>query len=98
MDVSKIEIFRYICLLKLGIDKKGKFMKTVRLTSAQALFRYLIAQKILINGKKEPLFPGAFGIYGHGNVACIGQTMEEFQDELPGYRGRSRRTFIPRHF
>ena len=62
-------------------------MQTVRLSCAQALFRYLIAQKIIINGKKEPLFPGAFGIYGHGNVACIGQVMEEFQEELPGYRG-----------
>ena len=62
-------------------------MKTVRLSCAQALFRYLIAQKIIIDGKKEPLFPGAFGIYGHGNVACIGQVMEEFQDELPAYRG-----------
>jgi 3D-(3,5/4)-trihydroxycyclohexane-1,2-dione acylhydrolase (decyclizing) len=62
-------------------------MKTVRLSCAQALFKYLIAQKTMINGKKEPLFPGAFGIYGHGNVACIGQAMEEFQEELPGYRG-----------
>ena len=62
-------------------------MKIIHLTCAQALFRYLIAQKTLINGRKEPLFPGAFGIYGHGNVACIGQAMEEFQDELPGYRG-----------
>ena len=62
-------------------------MKTVRLSCAQALFKYLIAQKIMLDGKKEPLFPGAFGIYGHGNVACIGQAMEEFQDELPGYRG-----------
>ena len=34
-----------------------------------------------------PLFAGAFSIYGHGNVACIGQAMEEFQDQLPGYRG-----------
>ena len=41
----------------------------------------------MIDGKKMPLFAGAFGIYGHGNVACIGQAMEEFQDELPGYRG-----------
>ena len=62
-------------------------MKTVRLSCAQALFKYLIAQKTIINGKKEPLFPGAFGIYGHGNVACIGQAMEEFQEKLPGYRG-----------
>ena len=62
-------------------------MKTLRLSCSHALFKYLIAQKTIINGKKAPLFPGAFGIYGHGNVACIGQAMEEFQNELPGYRG-----------
>ena len=37
--------------------------------------------------EKSPLFPGAFAIYGHGNVACLGQAMEEFQSDLPGYRG-----------
>ncbi|MDC2979805.1 3D-(3,5/4)-trihydroxycyclohexane-1,2-dione acylhydrolase (decyclizing), partial [Pelagibacteraceae bacterium] len=58
-----------------------------RLSCSHALIKYLIAQKIVIDGKKLPLFPGAFGIYGHGNVACIGQAMEEFQDQLPGYRG-----------
>ena len=62
-------------------------MNTLRLSCSHALIKYLIAQKILIDGKKMPLFAGAFGIYGHGNVACIGQAMEEFQDELPGYRG-----------
>jgi len=62
-------------------------MKTLKLTCAHALFKYLIAQKITIDEKKVPLFPGAFGIYGHGNVACIGQAMEEFQSDLPGYRG-----------
>ena len=62
-------------------------MKTIRLSTAHALFKYIIAQKIIIDGKKVSLFPGAFGIYGHGNVACLGQAMEEFQDELPGYRG-----------
>jgi len=62
-------------------------MKTIKSSCSHALFKYLIAQKTIINGKKVPLFPGAFGIYGHGNVACIGQAMEEFQDELPGYRG-----------
>ena len=62
-------------------------MKTIRLSCAHALFKYLIAQKIIIEGRKAPLFPGAFGIYGHGNVACIGQAMEEFQEKLPGYRG-----------
>ena len=62
-------------------------MKTVRLSCAHALFKFLIAQKTIINGKKVPLFPGAFAIYGHGNVACLGQAMEEFQSDLPGYRG-----------
>lgn len=62
-------------------------METIRLSCAHALIKYLVAQKIIIDGKKMPLFAGAFGIYGHGNVACIGQAMEEFQDQLPGYRG-----------
>ena len=62
-------------------------MKTFRLSCAHALFKFLIAQKTIIDGKKVPLFPGAFAIYGHGNVACLGQAMEEFQSDLPGYRG-----------
>ena len=62
-------------------------METIRLSCSHALIKYLVAQKIIIDGKKMPLFAGAFGIYGHGNVACIGQAMEEFQDQLPGYRG-----------
>jgi 3D-(3,5/4)-trihydroxycyclohexane-1,2-dione acylhydrolase (decyclizing) len=62
-------------------------MKTIRLSCAHALFKFLIAQKTIIDGKKVPLFPGAFAIYGHGNVACLGQAMEEFQSDLPGYRG-----------
>ena len=62
-------------------------MKTIRLSCSHALFKYLVSQKTIIDGKKAPLFPGAFGIYGHGNVACLGQAMEEFQNDLPGYRG-----------
>ena len=62
-------------------------MKKITLTCAHAIEKYLIAQKILINGKKEPLFPGVFGIFGHGNVACLGQALEENQNELPTYRG-----------
>ena len=52
-------------------------MKKIKLTCAHALVKHLIAQKIYIDGKVEPLFPGAFGIFGHGNVACIGQALEE---------------------
>ena len=60
-------------------------MKKTTLTCAHAIVKYLIAQKILINGKKEPLFPGVFGIFGHGNVACLGQALEESKKELPTY-------------
>ena len=52
-------------------------MKKIKLTCAHAVIKHLISQKILINGKKEPLFAGAFGIFGHGNVACIGQALED---------------------
>ena len=62
-------------------------MKSIKLSCSHALIKYLVSQKIIIENKKMPLFPGAFGIYGHGNVACIGQAMEEFQEQLPGYRG-----------
>ena len=62
-------------------------MKSIKLSCSHALIKYLVSQKIIIENKKMPLFPGAFGIYGHGNVACIGQAMEEFQKQLPGYRG-----------
>ena len=62
-------------------------MKKIKLTCAHALVKHLIAQKIYIDGKVEPLFPGAFGIFGHGNVACIGQALEENKDKLPTYRG-----------
>ena len=62
-------------------------MKKIKLTCAHAIVKYLIAQKILIDGKKQPLFAGAFGIFGHGNVACLGQALEENKDKLPTYRG-----------
>ncbi len=62
-------------------------MKKIKLTCSHAIIKYLISQKILIDGKKEPLFPGAFGIFGHGNVACLGQALQENQDKLPTYRG-----------
>ena len=62
-------------------------MNKIKLTCAHAIVRYLISQKILINGKKEQLFAGAFGIFGHGNVACLGQALQENQKELPTWRG-----------
>ena len=62
-------------------------MKNIQLTCAYALVKFLTKQKILIDGKKESLFPGVFGIFGHGNVACLGQALQEYQNELPTFRG-----------
>ena len=62
-------------------------MKKIKLTCAHAVVKHLISQKILINDKKKPLFAGVFGIFGHGNVACLGQALQENQKELPTWRG-----------
>jgi 3D-(3,5/4)-trihydroxycyclohexane-1,2-dione acylhydrolase (decyclizing) len=64
-------------------------MKTVRLTMAQALVRYLIAQKTVIDRKEVPLFAGVFAIFGHGNVTCLGEALEPVQDVLPTWRGQN---------
>ncbi len=64
--------------------------KTVRLTTSQAIVRYLIAQKsVLMDGSVAPLFGGVYGIFGHGNVTSLGHALERAKDELPTYRGQS---------
>lgn len=64
-------------------------MKTVRLTMAQALVRYLIAQRTTIDASDAPLFAGVFAIFGHGNVTCLGEALEPVQDRLPTWRGQN---------
>jgi len=43
-------------------------MEKIRLTTAEAIVRYLIAQRTVIDGAEHPLFPGMYAIFGHGNV------------------------------
>jgi len=60
--------------------------KTIRLTTAQAIIRFLKAQWIERDGKRHPFFAGMLGIFGHGNVAGLGQALEqdgEFTHYLP---------------
>ena len=64
-------------------------METVRLTVAEALVKYLAAQKIQTQESIEPLFGCAFAIFGHGNVTCLGEALYEHKDELPLYRGQN---------
>lgn len=63
--------------------------KTVRLTMAQALVRYLCQQHTEIDGARVPLFAGVFGIFGHGNVTCLSEALEAVQDRLPTWRGQN---------
>ena len=58
-------------------------MGTQRLTVAQAIVAHLIAQTTeLGDGSTASLFPGVYGIFGHGNVTCLGHALEERKDEL----------------
>ena len=62
--------------------------KTVRLTTAQAVVKFLAAQYSVADGQRARLIPAALGIFGHGNVAGLGQALDELSDELPFIQGR----------
>src|SRR3954471_2800315 len=62
---------------------------TLRLTMAQALVRYLAAQRTECEGRIEPLFAGVWAIFGHGNVAAIGEALSGARDRLPTYRAHN---------
>ena len=62
---------------------------TIRLTMAQALVRHLANQFIEIDGVRQRLCGGGFGIFGHGNVICLGEALHEFRQELPLWRGQN---------
>tara|TARA_B110000003_G_scaffold85270_1_gene87296 strand:+ start:44 stop:1915 length:1872 start_codon:yes stop_codon:yes gene_type:complete len=62
---------------------------TVNLTVAQAIIKYLSSQYIEIDGEKLRLCGGGFGIFGHGNVTCLGEALFENKEKLPLYRGQN---------
>jgi 3D-(3,5/4)-trihydroxycyclohexane-1,2-dione acylhydrolase (decyclizing) len=64
-------------------------MDTVRLTTAQAIVRFLVAQRTVVDGQEVPVFPGVFAIFGHGNVLGLGNALHEARDLLPTYRGQN---------
>jgi 3D-(3,5/4)-trihydroxycyclohexane-1,2-dione acylhydrolase (decyclizing) len=63
--------------------------KLIRLTMAQALVRYLAAQRSEIDGESVPLFAGTFAIFGHGNVAGLGEALAAAENVLPTYRAHN---------
>ena len=63
---------------------------TVRLTMAQALVRFLAAQHVERDGVEQRFFAGVWGIFGHGNVAGIGQALHQHgADGLPHVLARN---------
>jgi 3D-(3,5/4)-trihydroxycyclohexane-1,2-dione acylhydrolase (decyclizing) len=64
-------------------------MKTVRLTMAQALVKFLDNQYIEFDGKELKFVKGIFTIFGHGNVLGLGQALEQDAGELVVHQGRN---------
>lgn len=63
--------------------------RTVRLTMAQALTRYLAAQMTEVDGQRLPIFAGVWAIFGHGNVAGLGEALWHERERLPTFRAHN---------
>ena len=61
-----------------------------RITASQALVRFLAAQHVERDGVEQRFFEGCFGMFGHGNVAGIGQALYRYPDLLTYYQGTQR--------
>ncbi|MDD9265135.1 3D-(3,5/4)-trihydroxycyclohexane-1,2-dione acylhydrolase (decyclizing) [Bacillus toyonensis] len=64
-------------------------MQTVRMTTAQALVKFLNQQYVEFDGKQQKFIKGVFTIFGHGNVVGLGQALEKDAGELEVYQGRN---------
>ncbi|HDR7355372.1 TPA: 3D-(3,5/4)-trihydroxycyclohexane-1,2-dione acylhydrolase (decyclizing) [Bacillus wiedmannii] len=64
-------------------------MQTVKMTTAQALVKFLNQQYVEFDGKQQKFIKGIFTIFGHGNVVGLGQALEEDAGELEVYQGRN---------
>src|SRR5947207_15647056 len=68
--------------------------RTVRLTVAQAVVTYLSRQYSVADGQRRRLVPAALGIFGHGNVAGLGQALDQLSDALPFIQGRNEQALV----
>jgi len=67
---------------------------TTRLTVGQAVVRFLAAQRVERDGEEHPFFGGALGIFGHGNVAGIGQALLQYRKDFRLYQGRNEQGMV----
>src|SRR3712207_3844974 len=61
---------------------------------AQALVRFLASQYVERNGVEQRLFAGCFGIFGHGNVAGVGQALQQYSGDLTYYQARNEQAMV----
>jgi 3D-(3,5/4)-trihydroxycyclohexane-1,2-dione acylhydrolase (decyclizing) len=66
----------------------------MRMTVAQALVRFLAAQEIERDGERRRFFAGCWGIFGHGNLAGMGQALQQHQDLLPFHQARNEQAMV----
>src|SRR2546421_7777401 len=66
----------------------------MKLTVAQALVTYLSRQYSVADGERRRLIPAAFGIFGHGNVAGLGQALDQLSDAMPFIQGRNEQAMV----
>ncbi len=69
-------------------------MSTIQLTTAQALVRFLAGQEIERDGTRRRFFAGCFGIFGHGNVAGLGQALHQYREQLPFHPARNEQAMV----
>jgi 3D-(3,5/4)-trihydroxycyclohexane-1,2-dione acylhydrolase (decyclizing) len=69
-------------------------LSTLRLTMAQALVRFLANQYVERDGTEQRFFAGCFGIFGHGNVAGVGQALQQYAEDLTYYQARNEQAMV----
>jgi 3D-(3,5/4)-trihydroxycyclohexane-1,2-dione acylhydrolase (decyclizing) len=67
---------------------------SLRLTTGQALLRFLAAQVVERDGIEQRFFGGCFGIFGHGNVAGFGQALQQHPELLTYYQSRNEQAMV----
>ena len=67
---------------------------SIRVTVGQALIRFLAAQEVERDGRRDRFFAGCLGIFGHGNVAGLGQALKQHEDLLPYVQGRNEQAMV----
>ena len=66
----------------------------MKLTVGQAVVKYLARQYCVRDGERRRLIPATLGIFGHGNVAGLGQALDQYQSEMPFIQGRNEQSLV----